>query len=130
MASSPISSWQIDGETMETVTGIIFLGSKITTDGDCSHEIKKMLTPWKESYDKPQFSSDQFILSVRSDPLQPHELQHARPPCPSQLPEFTQIHFHRISDAIQLSHPLSSPSPPALNPSQHESLFPLSQLFA
>ena len=40
MASSPITSWQIDGETMETVTGFIFLGSKITSDGDCSHEIK------------------------------------------------------------------------------------------
>ena len=40
MASSPITSWQIDGETMETVTYFIFLGSKITTDGDCSHEIK------------------------------------------------------------------------------------------
>ena len=43
MASSPITSWQIDGETMETVTDLIFLGSKITTDGDCSHEIKRCL---------------------------------------------------------------------------------------
>ena len=43
MASSPITSWQIDGETMETVTNFIFLGSKITTDGDCSHEIKRCL---------------------------------------------------------------------------------------
>ena len=43
LASSPISSWQIDGETMETVTDFIFLGSKITTDGDCSHEIKRLL---------------------------------------------------------------------------------------
>ena len=41
MASSPITSWQIDGETMETVTDFIFLGSKITVDGDCSHEIKR-----------------------------------------------------------------------------------------
>ena len=41
MASSPITSWQIDGETMETVTHYIFLGSKITADGDCSHEIKR-----------------------------------------------------------------------------------------
>ena len=53
MASGPITSWQIDGETMETVTDFILGGSKITTDGDCSHEIK-MLTPWKESYDKPR----------------------------------------------------------------------------
>ena len=43
MASSPITSWQIDGEKMETVTGFIFLGSKITADGDCSHEIKRHL---------------------------------------------------------------------------------------
>ena len=43
MASNPITSWQIDGETMETVTDFIFLGSKITADGDCSHEIKRRL---------------------------------------------------------------------------------------
>ena len=43
MASSPITSWQTDGETMETVTDLIFLGSKITADGDCSHEIKRCL---------------------------------------------------------------------------------------
>ena len=43
MASSPITSWEIDGETVETVSDFIFLGSKITTDGDCSHEIKRHL---------------------------------------------------------------------------------------
>ena len=43
MASSPITSWQIDGETVETVTDFIFLGSKVTVDGDCSHEIKRHL---------------------------------------------------------------------------------------
>ena len=42
MASGPTTSWQIDGETMETVTGFIFLGSKITVDSDCSHEIKTL----------------------------------------------------------------------------------------
>ena len=51
MAPSPITSWQIDGETVETVADCIFLGSKITADVDCSHEIKT-LTPWKESYDQ------------------------------------------------------------------------------
>ena len=51
MAFGPITSWQIDGETVETVSGIAFGGSKITADGDCSHEIKT-LTPWKESYDQ------------------------------------------------------------------------------
>ena len=53
MASGPISSRQIDGETMETVTDFIFLGSKINADGDCSHEIKT-LAPWKKSYDQPR----------------------------------------------------------------------------
>ena len=53
MASGPITSWQIDGETMETVTDFIFLGSKITTDDDCSHEIKS-LALWKKSYDQPR----------------------------------------------------------------------------
>ena len=43
MASGPFTSWQIDGETMETVTDFIFLGSKITADGDCSHKIKRLL---------------------------------------------------------------------------------------
>ena len=43
MASGPITSWQVDGETMEPVTGFIFRGSKITADGDCSHEIKRCL---------------------------------------------------------------------------------------
>ena len=50
MASGPITSWQIDGETMETVTDFIFLGSKTAANGDCSHEIKR-LAPWKKSYD-------------------------------------------------------------------------------
>ena len=50
MASGPITSWQIHGETMETVRDFIFLGSKITADGDCSHEIK--ISPWKKSYDQ------------------------------------------------------------------------------
>ena len=55
MGSSPITSWQIDGETVETVSDFIFLGFKITADGDCSHEIKILtLTPWKESYDQPR----------------------------------------------------------------------------
>ena len=49
MASSPITSWQIDGETMETVTNLIFLGSKITADGNCSHEIKRHLLLWKKA---------------------------------------------------------------------------------
>ena len=53
MVSSPITSWEIDGETVETVSDFIFLGSNITEDGDCSHEIKTF-APWKESYDQPR----------------------------------------------------------------------------
>ena len=51
MASGPITSWQIDGET---VADFIWGGSKITADDDCNHEIKRHLTPWKESYDQPR----------------------------------------------------------------------------
>ena len=50
LAFGPITSWQIDGETIETLTDFLFGGSKITVDGDCSHEIKS-LAPWKKSYD-------------------------------------------------------------------------------
>ena len=53
MTCGPITSWQVEGKTMETVTDFIFLGSKIMADGDCSHEIKK-LAPWKKSYDQPR----------------------------------------------------------------------------
>ena len=53
MTSGPITSWEIDGETVETVSDFILGGSKITADGDCSHEMKT-LTSWKESYDQPR----------------------------------------------------------------------------
>ena len=53
VASSPITSWQTEGEKVEAVTNFIFLGSKITVDSDCSHKIKT-LAPWKKSYDKPR----------------------------------------------------------------------------
>ena len=52
MASGLTTSWEIDGETVETVSDFIFWGSKITADGDCSHEIKRCLLFWKESYDQ------------------------------------------------------------------------------
>ena len=60
MASSPITSWQIDRETMETVRDFIFLGSKITADGDCSQEIET-IAAWKKSYDQ----SIQYIKKQR-----------------------------------------------------------------
>ena len=70
-----------------------------------------------------EFSSVQFSRSVMSNSLQPHELQYARPPCPSSTLGVHWNSLHWIGDAIQPSHPLSSPSLPVPNPSQHQSLF-------
>ena len=68
MASCPITSWQIDGETMEIVSDFIFLGSKITANGDCSHEIKR-LSPFKQSYDQPrQHIKKQRLYVADKDP--------------------------------------------------------------
>ena len=66
IASSSITAWQIDGETVERVSDFIFLGSKITADGDCSHEIKT-LAPWKKSYDQPDniLKSRDIILPTK-----------------------------------------------------------------
>ena len=66
MASGPITSWQIDEEKMETVTNFMFLDSKITADGDCSHEIKTS-APWKKCCDKPRqhIKSRHIMLSTK-----------------------------------------------------------------
>ena len=84
MASGPITSWEIEGETVETVPDFIFGGSKITADGDCSHDIKRCLLVGRKVM--TNLSSVQFSCSVVSDSLRPHESQHARPPCPSPTP--------------------------------------------
>ena len=68
-------------------------------------------------------SSVQFSCSIMSDSLRHHGLQHARPPCPSPTPGLAQTQVHRVSDAIQPSHLLLSPSPPAFILSQHQGLF-------
>ena len=67
MASDPITSWQIDGETMETVTEFIFLGSKITADGACSHEIKRCLFLGRKSMTNPDsiLKSRDITLSTK-----------------------------------------------------------------
>ena len=67
----------------------------------------------------------QFSSGAQSCPTLCHPMNHSSPGLPvhHQIPEFTQTHVHRVSDAIQPSHPLLSPSPPATNPSQHQSLF-------
>jgi len=72
---------------------------------------------------KHQFSSVQFSHSVVSDSLRPTNRSTPGLPVHHQLPEFTQTHVCRVNDAIQPSHPLSSPCPPVPNPSQHQSLF-------
>ena len=78
-----------------------------------------------DSYINGVFSSVQFISVTQSCPTlcDPMNLSTPGLPVHHQLPEFTQTHIHRVSDAIQPSHPLSSPSPPAPNPTQHQSLF-------
>ena len=74
-------------------------------------------------YDLIQFSSVQFSRSVMSDSLWPHELQHPSTPVHHQLLEFTQTHLHWVGDAIQPSHPLSSPCSPTFSLSQHQGIF-------
>ena len=136
MASGPITSWQIDGET---VADFIFGASKVTADGDCSHEIKRRLLLGRkvmtnlDSILKSRditlptkvhlVSSVQFI--AQSCPTLCDPMNRSMPGLPvhHQFPEFTQTHIHWVSDAIQPSHPLSSPSPPTPNPSHHQGLF-------
>ena len=137
MALGPITSWQIDGETMETVTDFIFLGSKITADGECSHEIQRCLLLGRKAMTNIDsilksrhitlptkvhlVSSVQFSSVAQSCPTLCHPMDCSTPGLSvhHQLPEFTQTHVHRVGDAIQPSHPLSVPSPPTFNLSQH-----------
>ena len=93
MASDPITSWQIDGEAMETVRDFIFLGSKIIVDGDClvqsvSH-VRLFATPWTATHQASLSITNSWSL-------------------------LKLIHVHRVGDGIQLPYSLSSPSPPPL----------------
>ena len=81
-------------------------------------------TTWGTSLERMQ-SVSQFSRSVISNSLRPQEPHHTRPPYPSPTPESTQTHVYPVGDVIQPSHPPSSPSPPALNLSQHQDLFQL-----
>ena len=87
---------------------------------ECSLHLLSRLAYGSHSF---LFSSVQFSHSVMSDYLWPHGLQHSRPPCPSPTPGVHSNHVHQVSDAIQPSHPLSSPSPPAFNLSQNQGRF-------
>ena len=149
---------------MERVRDFIFSGSKITADGDCSHEIKRhLLLGWKAMTNLDSILKSRDILlpakvcivkamvfpvvmygceswTVNEESWAPKNwcfwtvmlektlcdpMNHSMPGLPvhHQLLEFTQTHVHWVSDAIQPSHLLSSPSPPALNLSQHQGLF-------
>ena len=145
MASGPITSWQINGETLETVTDFIFGGSKITADGDCSHEIKRCFLLERKAMtnlDSILKSRDIILLTkvcIVKAMVFPVQLSSVAQSCLTfcdpmncstpgfpvhhQIPELAQTHVHRVNDAIQTSHPLSSPSPPAFNLSQHKGLF-------
>ena len=127
MASSPITSWRIDGETTETRTDFIFLVSKITADGNCSHETKRCFLLGR----KAMTNLDQFSCSVVSDSLRLHGL-HA--PCQASLSitnswsllKFMPITLVMPSNHLILCHPFSS----RLQSFPASGSFPMSQFFA
>ena len=142
MAYGPITSWQIDGET---VADFILGGSKVTADGDCSHEIKRRLLLRRKvmtnldsilkqrHYFAHKGTSSQFSSvhrSVVSSSLRPHELQHARPPCPSPTPG---VHPNQ-SPLSRWCHPIISssvvPFSSCLQSFPGSESFQMSQLFA
>ena len=92
MASGPITSWEIDGETVETVSDFIFLGSKITADGDCSHEIKRRLLLGR----KTMTNLVQFSSVAQSCPTLCNLVDYTTPGFPvlQHLPELAQTHVH------------------------------------
>ena len=94
MASGPITSWQIDGETVETVADFLFRGSKITADGDYSQEIKRCLLLGRKVM--TNLSSVQFRSVAQSCPTHCNPRNHSTPGLPvhHQLPEFTQTYVH------------------------------------
>ena len=113
--------WEIDGETVETVSDFIFWAPKSLQMVTAAMKLKDAYSLegklWPTSV---QFSSVAQSCLTLCDPMNrstPGLPVHHHPP------EFTQTHVHRVRDAIQPSHPLSSPSPPAPNPSQHQRLF-------
>ena len=120
MASSPITSLQIDGETVETVAGFILGGSKITAYGDCSHEIKRFLLLGRKAMSNlVQFSSVQSLSRVQlfTTPWTPARQASLSITNSQSLPKLMSI------ESMMSSHSLSSPSPPAFNLSQHQGLY-------
>ena len=151
MASGPITLWQINGEKIEAVTDFLFLGSRITANHDCSCEIKRRLLLRRKAminldsvlktrdttlitkvhivkaiiFPVVIYGCDQIRSVTQSCPTVCDPMNRSMPGLTvhHKLPEFTQTHVHGVSNAIEPFHPLSSPSPPAPSPSQHQSLF-------
>ena len=95
----------------------------------CNSWPSMLCFPPSRSINFHSFSSVQFSCSVVSNSLRSHGLKHARLPYPSSTPELAQTHVHQTGDAIQPSHPLLSPFPPAFNLSQHQGFFQWVQSF-
>ena len=145
LASKSITSWQIEGEKVEAMTDFIFLASKITADSDCSHEFKRHLLLGRKALTnldsilksrditlvtkvcivKAMVSPVQFSSVAQSCLTLCNSMDCSTPgfPVHHQFLELAQTRVHWLRDAIQPSHPLSSPSPPAFNLSQHQDLF-------
>ena len=104
-------------------TDFIFLGTKITADDDCSHEIKRHLLLGRSSV---QFNSVAQSCLTLCDPM---DCSMPGIPVHHQFPELAQTHVHRVSDAIQPSHPLPSPSPPAFTFIPASGSFPINLFF-
>ena len=117
MASGPLTSWQVDGKTMETMTDY-FVGLQISLQMVTAALKLKNAYSWAE---KLWSTSVQFSSVPQSYPTLCDSMNHSMPGLPvhHQLLESTQTHVHWVGDAIQPSHPLSSPSPLAPNPSLH-----------
>ena len=135
------TSWKIEGEEVEAVTDFLILGSKITVDGDCSHEIRRWLLLGRKAITNLDsvlkrkdialptkvriVSSDKFSSVPRSCLNLCDTMDCSTPGSPihHQHPKLAQTPVHQVNDIIKPFHPLSSASPPAFNLSQHQSLF-------
>ena len=97
IVSGPITSWQTEGETMETVTDFIFLGSKITADGDCRHKIKRCLLLGRKAMTNLQLSS---VIQSRVTVCDPMECSTPGFPVHHHFSELAQTRVHKVSDGI------------------------------
>ena len=108
MASGPITSWEIDGETVETVSDFIFEGSKITADGDCSHEIKRCFTPLKKSYDQngQHIKKERHYFANKGLSSQGYGCKEIQP---DSVQERLNLTFYRGENCLGLKQPQGPP---------------------